>query len=588
MKMLKRTEPVSKRRPSVGLLACLACVAAASCAGSPPSASNSAADAGAAGRGVDVSGADGGGAGPSGAGMSNGGLGTGKGGMSPASGGSNLAEGGVTDYTAGLPPLGGAAGKAPFDWAGVIGTGQSLSVGWEGDALSATQVFGNLKLQDDGADPKYPLTDAATANWSVVPLTEPIRKTVSGNTDNQYPNNIWHAGDIYGETPHSGMANMISSVWGRRNGASYVSAHSVVGVAGVGIAQLSKGTNSYAAAINETQIFKRLATAAGKTYGVSAIILTHGEADAANAAYGGAVWQLYQDYNADLRKVTGQTGDVVMIASQQSSASLVGAGGSAVQIWQLGVDHPGRIVCAGPKYQYGPYGLHMSGPSYLRLGEKYGEIFDLIVNQGQAWKPVSPNKVTRAGAVLTIDFDVPTAPLTWDSRLTAPHQQAHTPWSKGRGFEVSDSSGKELEIESVQIQNTSVVLTLAQTPAAGVLTLAYAITQDTTDGNQGGTDAGAHGQLRDSDEMIGPDFEKIEVSVTNGSTAIKAAQGGFVRRAPRDVVTGPGLAHDTVATKLEYENMVLSSPWPGDTGKATLTFNHDLHNYCVHFSIPVP
>lgn len=31
----------------------------------------------------------------------------------------------------------------------------------------------------------------------------------------------------------------------------------------------------------------------------------------------------------------------------------------------------------------------------------------------------------------------------------------------------------------------------------------------------------------------------------------------------------------------------LSTPWTGATGTASLTFKHDQHNYCVHFSMPV-
>src|SRR5450432_1173778 len=52
---------------------------------------------------------------------------------------------------------------APFDWVGVVGTGQSLAEGWESTAISTNQSFKNLKLVDQGADPQYPLQDSATA-----------------------------------------------------------------------------------------------------------------------------------------------------------------------------------------------------------------------------------------------------------------------------------------------------------------------------------------------------------------------------------------------------------------------------------------
>ncbi len=523
------------------------------------------------------------------AGNLSGGAGAGVGGAATVGGGAGAptATGGVTDYTGGLPPLGGAAGTAPFDWVGVVGTGQSLAVGWEATAISTMQPFHNLKLEDDGPDPKYALDAPATAIWKAVPLVEPIRKTVPGYMDGPYPNNVWHNGDSYGESPHSGIGNMLSSIWQRRNGADYLTAHTVVGIGGVGIKDIAKSSNGYLAALNEARVFKKLATAAGKTYGVGAVVLTHGETDANNPDYGPAVFQLQQDYETDLKAATGQTSAIVMLASQQSSSA--GPGNSAIQLWQQYVAHPQQLIVTGPKYQYGPYGLHMSAGSYLRMGEKYGEVFDLVVNQKQPWKPVGPNKISRDGAVIVIDFDVPNPPLNWDERLVAPHQMLHSAWSKGRGFEVIDAAQKELTIASVEIRDNRVVLTLEQAPAAGAaLTVGYAVTQDTTDSAQGGKDLGPHGQLRDSDELIGADFEKIEVSVVSGSPAIHSEPNAFARRAPRDVVTGSGLPHDTVAILLNFDDMTLSNPWTGESGKATLTFNHDLHNYCVHFAMPVP
>jgi hypothetical protein len=201
-----------------------------------------------------------------------------------------------------------------------------------------------------------------------------------------------------------------------------------------------------------------------------------------------------------------------MLASQQSSsASNYGSSyGSAIQLWQASVDDPKHIVVTGPKYQYGPYGLHMTADGYARVGEKYGEVHDYIVNRKVAWRPLEPTSVKRVGADLTIQFHVPNPPLAWDETLATPHQVAHTAWSKGRGLEVLDANAQELEIASVGIQDDAVVLTLAQDPGAGALTLGYAVTQDTQDGSQAGTALGPHGQLRDSDPFTGPSADTTE------------------------------------------------------------------------------
>jgi len=67
--------------------------------------------------------------------------------------------------------------------------------------------------------------------------------------------------------------------------------------------------------------------------------------------YETGLYQLIQDYNTDLKAVTGQTSNVVLFVSQQS-AVFISASSSSTQVWRAGNDHPGEIVCTGPKYQY--------------------------------------------------------------------------------------------------------------------------------------------------------------------------------------------------------------------------------------------
>jgi hypothetical protein len=219
-------------------------------------------------------------------------------------------------------------------------------------------------------------------------------------------------------------------------------------------------------------------------------------------------------------------------------------------------------------------------------GAKYAEVFDLVVNQGVPWKPLGPNKITRSGAVITIDMDVPNPPLNWDDHIAASHKGDHTAWANGRGFEVTDGNGADVAIASVEIRGTSVVLTLSQAPAAGAqLKVGYATVPD-AGGFQNGTQL--HGQLRDSDDFIGYDAEKIQAQVTNGSNQVKGASGVFVRRALRDVVSGTGLAADTIITLINADTLTLSAPWTGTSGMIELSFRHDQRNYCVIFSMPVP
>ena len=62
-----------------------------------------------------------------------------------------------------------------WDWVGIIGTGQSLSVGGNAAAVTATeQPYNNLKLSLGGATVAPPF-DPTIASLAVVPLFEPIR-----------------------------------------------------------------------------------------------------------------------------------------------------------------------------------------------------------------------------------------------------------------------------------------------------------------------------------------------------------------------------------------------------------------------------
>jgi hypothetical protein len=353
---------------------------------------------------------------------------------------------------------------------------------------------------------------------------------------------------------------------------------------------IAKGTTSFAAAISEAKVYKKLADAAGKVYGVGGVILTHGECDTSTKTpeYGELVHQLWSDFNTDLKAVTQQPNNIVLLASQTSSVKGGGYNSPAVQLWRAGRAHPGEVVCTGPKYAYGAYYVHLPGPSYERMGEKYGEVFDLIVNQGQAWKPLGPNKVQRAGKVITIDFDVPNPPLVWDAHLPKPHQKAHTAWAAGNGFEVIDANQTEIQIDSAEIVDSSVKLTLATAPADdAVLTVGYAVTPDDT-GDYGGRDVDLIGLLRDSDPFEGSSTESIQVQATNGSKTFMAAAGALDRRALMDLASGGGLPADTSVDALTTDSITLSAAWTGSTGAAPVTFHHNHYNYCVHFGLDIP
>jgi hypothetical protein len=424
------------------------------------------------------------------------------------------APGDATQVTRGAAEHGGTPGNAggvpvpAWDWVGVVGSGQSLSVGAQAsDVATTTQPYGNLKLALGGA--VVPPFDAENAALSLVPLVEPIRPFGTAYPS-AYPANI------YGETPHSAMANQITALARGAGAPDYVGVHTVVGENGQGMAQLRKGAaevvvgatskgRAFAATLFEARAIRRLAAARGKTYGIGAIILTHGETDSGNANYEAELVQLWTDYNTDLAAITGQTQSIPMLVTQHHAFGFTagqrsGPAASTLAQWRVGVNHPRDIICSGPKYQY-PYAadnLHLVTRGYQLLGEKYGEVYYERVVLGRDWQPLQPLRVERAGRVVTVHFHVPVPPLAWDDVLPAPHQSALTEWAAARGFELS-LAGTPLAIESVAIASDSIQIVAAADVPAGAL-LGYAATSD---GTVPPNMSRRWGLLRDSDALVG-------------------------------------------------------------------------------------
>ncbi|HXU62227.1 MAG TPA: dockerin [Polyangia bacterium] len=443
-----------------------------------------------------------------------GGRGAAGGGAAGSGGTAGTAGGAGTAGTAGGAGTAGSAGTAGTDlpsapawsWVGVVGSGQSLAVGGHGNAPampigSTTQPYHNLKLSLGKA--VVPPFDPTSTALSVVPLVEPLRALATGYPS-PYPANI------YGETYHTAMAGEITALARANGAADLVTVHTEVGEAGQPIAILQKtakdtGTTgrAYAASLFEVAALSRLAKAQGKTYGVGTILFTHGESDAGSPTYEADMVTLWTTYNQDLPALTGQSFTIPMILTQQHSAPTTSGSTSAGTLaqWKIGVDHPGDILCAGPKYQYAYVSdqTHLTNPDYERLGEKYAEVFDARVVRGQDWQPLQPTAVSRSGRVITVTFHVPSPPMVWDTSLPPPHQGSNTAWASGKGFEVT-AGGAPVAISSVAISGETVAITCgADLPASGV-TVGYAFSADAAPRPNG---TYRWGLLHDSDPLVG-------------------------------------------------------------------------------------
>lgn len=345
-------------------------------------------------------------------------------------------------------------------------TGQSNSIGANAKPiLSGSQPYNNKMFNTGIVAGKNNLT-------SIVPLIE-IDTPDSG------------------ETLASGMLNFLSF---QGNGTHFVSSN---GVGGFRYDQLAKDTEPYKTGIAQIQAAKVLANSESIPYKVSVIVNVHGESDQIfdKPNYSTNVIQWQADYEADIKAISGQTGNIPMLLCQQqvySPADAINQGTStALELFKAHKLNPNKIVLVGPRYQYDYIdGIHLTNHSQRWHGEQYGKVYKHLID-GQQWRPLSPNTATISNNEINIQFYVPVPPLAIDTHMIV------APSNTAFGFEFWDNSGNPPAITEVSISSpTSIKIILASVPQGTSKQIRYAYTKTLP---QSGRMTGARGNLRDSD-----------------------------------------------------------------------------------------
>jgi len=456
--------------------------------------------------------------------------------------------------------------KDPNTIWGIIGTGQSLSVGAHSDpVINTTTRYNNLKLEFQYDDIPW------TSTHKLTDLGEPIRKENSGS----YPYNCWGGG----ESPHTSMADQISYQSIETSGSDYVTIHTLVGQDNYGYDQIKKnglGTN-YQSSLDEMNDVKSIVSLRGKDYKIGAIVLTHGERDYSELNYGNDVFDLWSDYNTDIKLITGQTNIVPLITSQSSAGYPSWAGSKSVSSWKMWESSVmnSNIICSGPKYQYDYWsdGVHFTAPSSQRLGVKYGQVYDSL-RKGIKWKPLQPNNVKLVDSkTISITFDVPVPPIQFDESLEIQHAIGHE-WFNGRGFELTDDLGL-VRIDSVTLSGPDKVLvhTNREIDSNAVLGYAMTVTQDGTR---------RVGQLCDSDHSEGIDSKEYRIVAAQNSNSIIIIDLDNAH-GPRDILNDVGVAPNTVIKSISGVTAILSSPWLKPDQIYDVKIQSDQRNYLVQF-----
>ena len=346
--------------------------------------------------------------------------------------------------------------------------GQSLSVGSGAMAISLEQPYDNLMLNTGVRAGIVGLTN-------FVPLVEAQQGGL-------------------GETIASGLANLVTELEVSA-GRVHVLAASSHGIGGQPYAALKKGTPSFSAGLTQVEAATSIAADAGESFAVRAVTIIHGESDhlANNPDYDQNLLEWQSDYETDVIAITGQSLPVPLFLCQMSSHTKYNSTTSRIPFAQLAAAdaRPDRIYVVGPKY-FLPYvdGVHLSGDGERWLGEHYAKAYRRVLIDGEPWVPLRPRALSREGAVITIEFNVPSPPLVLDEEMIL---------NPGNyGFEYFDTSGAPPAIIDVKLAgSTRVQITLEAEPIAGNKHVRYAYTGIA--GQPGGPMTGARGNLRDSD-----------------------------------------------------------------------------------------
>lgn len=353
---------------------------------------------------------------------------------------------------------------------GYIVTGQSLAEGGANQAVTKTPVaVGRAYMMDTGPVPNQ----SRSAGSRPVDLKEQVYETICSS---------FATCDL---KSHDRRLMMLGAAHG-----------------GMVYSRLKKGGNT---GVYE-KIIKQLKTMMNfpfkPTY--KALFVIHGEGDGniSNTAYDKNLIEWLNDFTADIKAITGQEEQPVMLTCQTSSAA--GYKGTAEGRHQFTTpflqlkaseEHP-RIFLVCPKYQfnYKDY-AHILAPDTKYLGEYYAKVKKIVVDEGGDWLGLRPKTLTKVDArTVDIEFHVPVAPLVLDE------EQVVNPGNYGFALYNSGTAS----IHSVKLlanQNKIRITSTEDIPSGAKITYAF----DNGVGGKSGRAEGSRGNLRDSDTAVSLD-----------------------------------------------------------------------------------
>lgn len=345
-------------------------------------------------------------------------------------------------------------------------TGQSNSVGGGGEskALSKKPMFNNLY--------KY------THGPSILPLIEPVMSLAAA------PQKLY---DV--ETHISAMANNLEyQIRKNKTLKRRIMIFGSHGQGGRNYEWIKKGGGgiSYQDTLNAISFLKEKHSKSKFKLIVPGVIFIHGENDAQekNKNYFQNLMELQENYENDIKDITGQSTPVLLFLTQTiGDINVFGGSNSsmAVKMSQLKSSQKNKkIILVGPTYMIPPgyiTNFHFDNFGYRRLGEYFGKVIKYVIFDKKTWTPLSPKNFTLNNNLITIDFNVPVLPIRFDHNIKIPDE----------GFKIFDGD-KPINISSIKISSpSSIQITLENKPKQNKLEISYGFERLSNYPNGGGT-----------------------------------------------------------------------------------------------------
>lgn len=288
------------------------------------------------------------------------------------------------------------------------------------------------------------------------------------------------------------------------------------GVSGASIASLSRGTAPYTKLIAGVTELKRIADAEGKDMKVPCVPYMQGEADLQstnNFYYETSLNTLVTQLNQDIKAITGQSEDVILLITQMASHNYYGRYPRiALQQYSASVNNS-LIYFGRTNYNTDYYtdNVHLVYQGSAYQGSKIGYTMYKSILKAEGKKQITIQSHTYSSLKSTIVFNVPVSPLVFDTTEVTPLADGNKGFKLFNVFEstteqnLNTISEPAATITGVTLLNaTTVEITYSANPTGSRLTYGMGggtwnvVNGTTSSARVAGRIAGSRGQLRDS------------------------------------------------------------------------------------------